>query len=331
MSAGRPLRFLGTAVGGWIVLRTLALWPDVAALERHPTVAVPRARVARGAASVAYLPAKPVDFAGAVSRRFARAQLSRRHQTHAAGAAWPTLRAMASAPMPVIGTVQPRQVTTIPPPYVLPPLAPPGSARASRWRGSAWMIARGGTAQTLLGGQLGASQAGARLTYTLDTDRRIALSGRVSAPLCGRGSEAAIGVDWQPSRLPVHVIAEQRIGLDGNRGGPTVELVGGIGPVGIAQGVQLDGYAQAGAIARGGIEAFADGAARLTHPVVQRDRVRLDLGLGAWGGAQRGAARLDVGPTLGIVVPVGRIGLRLTADCGIMYQTHQDDYTRACA
>ena len=166
------------------------------------------------------------------------------------------------------------------------------------------------------------------MTYTLDTHRRIALAGRVSAPLRGRGTEAAIGVDWQPTQLSIHLIAEQRIGLDGGRGGPTVELVGGIGPVEVARGVQVDGYAQAGAIARDGVEAFADGAVRVTHRVAERDRLRLDLGLGAWGGAQRGAARLDVGPTLGVVIPVGRSALRLTADCGIMYQTHQGDYTR---
>ena len=41
MSAGRPLRFLATAVGGWVVLRALALWPHAAALERPAAMPAP--------------------------------------------------------------------------------------------------------------------------------------------------------------------------------------------------------------------------------------------------------------------------------------------------
>uniref|UniRef100_UPI0035CB6D37 hypothetical protein n=1 Tax=uncultured Caballeronia sp. TaxID=1827198 RepID=UPI0035CB6D37 len=78
---------------------------------------------------------------------------------------------------------------------------------------------------------------------------------------------------------------------------------------------------QAGAIARSGagngMEGFGDGAARLTRPVTLGP-IRLDVGAGTWGGAQRGAARLDVGPTVGLSLPVARHALRLTVDCGIM-------------
>lgn len=44
----------------------------------------------------------------------------------------------------------------------------------------------------------------------------------------------------------------------------------------------------------------------------------LDIGAGAWGGAQRGAERLDFGPTLGVAAPVAGRTLRLAVDCGIM-------------
>jgi hypothetical protein len=196
-----------------------------------------------------------------------------------------------------------------------PPVAPPPIARArSRLAGSVWLVARGGASATLLGGQLGASQAGARLTYALGAARRVAIAARVATPLSGRGREAAIGLDWQPTAMPVHLIAEQRFALDGGRGGPTVGVIGGAGPTEVVRGVTVEGYAQAGAIARDRIDGFIDGSLRVTTRLGERAGTRIDLGLGAWGGAQRGAARLDVGPTLGLVLPVGPRRLRLAAD-----------------
>ena len=199
-------------------------------------------------------------------------------------------------------------------PTLPPPLLPASLASArSRWAASAWLIARGGAQQTLLGGQLGASQGGVRATYTLDQGRRIALAGRLATPLRGRGAEAAIGLDWQPTRAPIHLVAEQRLSLDGGRGGPTLEVIGGFGPVDLGAGLRAEGYGQAGAIARDGLQTFADGAVRITHPLT-RGRLRLDLGAGAWGGAQPGTARLDIGPSLGMSIPLAGKSIRLTLD-----------------
>ncbi len=176
------------------------------------------------------------------------------------------------------------------------------------------MLARGGPSGTLSGGQLGASQAGVRLTYALDAARRVAIAARLATPLSGRGKEAAIGLDWKPTRLPFHLIAEQRFVLDGGKGGPTIGIIGGYGPGLVAPGVRVEAYGQAGAIARGGVEGFVDAAARATHPLVDRGPVRIDIGAGVWGSAQKGAARFDLGPTIGAVVPVGRRTIRLSAD-----------------
>ena len=104
------------------------------------------------------------------------------------------------------------------------PLASP----PDRLAGSAWLILRGGRNDAVAGGQLGASQMGARVTYTLVP--RVALAARVSAPLRGRGAEVALGVDWQPIDLPVHVIAEQRVAVDGGRGGAALFAAGGVDP-----------------------------------------------------------------------------------------------------
>lgn len=304
MNGGRPLRFLAVTLGGWAMLRTIALWP-VAERALFSPVGL------ASAATPFHVPSLPsttgvgfVTSSSPVGR---------------------TLPVSINPAHPVIapksierpGTISAARIEDEEraPPTIAPPLAPAPIATApSRWAGSAWAIARGGRRDSLLGGQLGASQAGARVTYALGTARRVALSARVATPLAGRGAEAGVGIDWQPLRLPLHLIAEQRIALDGGRSGTAVEVVGGFGPTSLAGPIYAEGYAQAGLIARGGVEGFADGATRATYRLAGTDRRRIELGVGAWGGAQRGAARFDMGPTLGMVAPVAGKSLRLTLD-----------------
>ena len=182
----------------------------------------------------------------------------------------------------------------------------------SRLHGDAYLALRGGpTADSLAFGQLGASQAGLRLTYALGDARRVALSGRVSAPVRGRGREAGLGIDWRPTRLPVHLLAEERVSLDGGGGHPAVQLIAGFVQPWPAR-LSLETYGEAGVIAtRGG---FADGAARIGRPLLERRAVRLDLAAGGWAAAQRGAARFDIGPSVGLSVPVGKASVRLALD-----------------
>jgi hypothetical protein len=40
----------------------------------------------------------------------------------------------------------------------------------------------------------------------------------------------------------------------------------------------------------------------------------VEVGAGAWGGAQPGAARLDMGPQASFRIPVGRTGIRASAE-----------------
>lgn len=162
--------------------------------------------------------------------------------------------------------------------------------------------------------QLGGSQAGVRLTYALDTARRLSLAGRISTALASRQSEAAIGLDWKPTALPIHLIAEQRIGLDRARGGPSLGLIGGFGPTPLASWLLIDGYAQGGGIVRDGIEGFVDGAVRLSHPIGNLGPARIELGLGAWGAAQRGAARLDAGPAASAILPIAGRSFRISLE-----------------
>nr|WP_286207770.1 hypothetical protein [Hephaestia sp. MAHUQ-44] len=197
------------------------------------------------------------------------------------------------------------------------PLAPRAAAPDSRWLASGWIVLRGdGAPGAAFGGsQLGGSQAGARLVYTIDQRRHIALVGRVATPLRGNGREVALGVEWQPIRAPVRMVAEQRLAIDGGKGGPTIGVIGGVGPVAVAPGVTLEAYGQAGAIARRGGEGFADGAARLAHRVATIGGVGIDLGAGVWGAAQRDAARLDAGPSMAVDLSLGqRAHVRLSLD-----------------
>ena len=171
-----------------------------------------------------------------------------------------------------------------------------------------------GIAPGLGGGQLGGSQAGLRIAYAIGNARRVAVVARIVSPLHGRGREAAIGMEWRPTRLPIRLAAEYRASLDGGPNGSAIGVIAGTGPAPIAAGFDLETYGQAGLIRRRQTEAYAEGSARLARPLVSLGGARIDLGLGGWGGAQRGARRLDVGPSLGARVPVGRGAIRVSLD-----------------
>ena len=301
MNGGRPLRFLTLTLGGWVAIRTLALLPTMAPLPALIHAIAPPAVAER-------LAPPPVRRFVRISRPVPPALPVARKVVVLGVADGPVATPAETAPTPAAASL-PQAGAALPPPLVPTPLA----KGRSRLAGSAWLLARGGPAGSLDGGQLGASQAGMRLTYALGSARRVALVARISAPLEGRGREAAIGLEWQPTTLPIRLVAEHRIALDGGRGGPTIGVIGGYGPADIAPGVRLEAYGQAGAIARDGVETFIDTAVRATHRVPIAGK-RLDLGLGAWGSAQRGARRLDIGPTLGAAVPVAGKTIRLNLD-----------------
>ena len=307
MRAGRPLRFLGAVLGGWAGLRLFVLWPE----GEGPRLVAPapfRAAAAQAAVStpaslplasrVASLRPIPRLLVPASSVRVPRAPEPMRIATAAVGA------------MPVVAPPAPDQ----PPQALVPPPLPERASGASRWSGSLWAIVRGsGEGGGVGSSQLGGSQAGARLAYALGEGRRVSLVARVASPLEGGGREAALGVEWRPFDLPVRMFAEQRIALDDGKGGPSAGLVGGVYRA-LPRGFRLEGYGQAGVIARGGVEGFADGAVRVARPVALAGPATLDLGAGAWGGAQRGAERIDLGPTLGVSGPVAGRNVRLSLD-----------------
>lgn len=309
--SGRPVRFLAAVTGGWVAARVVLLWPDGTVPDMARAIVSPAAERRAppvAAATRLHLSAQRAGLrtdADAVPWRAGPPHMPPLHSPKIASRAAPRAdEAAPTSPAPAPAHTAATVAGTPPPGADHPPVF-----RASRWSGSAWAIARPGGRATPFASQLGGSQAGARIGYAVDGARRVAVYARVSAALESRQQEGAIGLDWRPTRLPVHLAIERRIGIAGIRGGTAAGVIGGIGPTPVAAGVRVEGYGQAGVIVRDRAEGFADGSARATRALGP-----IDLGLGAWGAAQRGAARLDLGPTIGVGVKLGAQTVRVTAD-----------------
>ena len=306
---GRPLRFVALVAIGWASTRTIMLWPEGATLPQAIEAAFPLlpAQAATAPAPRRNLPA--------AQPRAPTAMAAPNAQFIATG---PTVRPAdpARANLAMLGLIGfgREEILGVPPgalPRPAPPASLPHAAQPSRWSASAWLITRRGSSAS--GPMLGGDQAGLRIAYHPGSGR-IALFARLTAPLAGRGSEAAAGIEWQPTAAPVRVVAEYRAGLDGTPGGPAVGVVAGIHAVPLPLDFSLEAYGQAGVIARTRIDPFADGALRITRQIATAGSARIDVGAGVWGAAQRGTARLDVGPSAIASVPVGDNALRVAID-----------------
>jgi hypothetical protein len=203
--------------------------------------------------------------------------------------------------------------------------SPPGRAPVRRWSGDGWVLLRreGNVASLATGaGSYGGSQFGAVVRYALQP-------GSARAPqLYLRGTGAigrapdrgvAAGFAMRPApRIPATLMIEARV--DQTYGGgvivrPAVAVVGGFGPRPGLQGLELEGYGQAGWVGGRESTAFFDLQAvadrRLVKPFAGAD---LRLGAGVWAGGQRGAARVDAGPRLTLRTTVAGAPSRLALD-----------------
>jgi hypothetical protein len=143
-------------------------------------------------------------------------------------------------------------------------------------------------------GQLGASQAGARLSYNID--RQIAATMRTTTEVGRRGGEVALGLRGQPVRgIPVWITAErrQRLGrYGGGRNAFAIFAEAGVWNRPMPWRFSLDAYLQAGVVGFRKRDRFIDGAFTLTRPVYKQ----FSAGMGVWGAAQPGLYRVDAGP-----------------------------------
>jgi hypothetical protein len=165
---------------------------------------------------------------------------------------------------------------------------------------TAWALLRAqsagiaGTQPLASGGSLGASQAGARLTYNFT--RQIAATLRTTNDVGRRGGEVAAGLRVQPlAGIPLWIDAErrQRVGsFGGGRNAFALFFEAGVYDRPMPLHFLLDSYLQGGVVGVRSRDKFIDGALTLTRPVYRQ----FSAGFGIWGGAQPGVYRVDAGP-----------------------------------
>lgn len=211
------------------------------------------------------------------------------------------------------------------------PYLPTSRNRALRWSADGWILWRqGGNGFNLPGaglpgaslpaGAYGSSQAGMVLRYRLApvSPLRPTLYLRGTSGLYApRGEELAAGLSLRPlPRLPVAVMGEARVTrtASGEVVRPAVALVSEFPPVSLPLGLRGEAYVQAGWVGGRDDTPFIDGLARVEKPVWRAGKAELRVGGGAWGGAQDGARRVDVGPSASLDLPVGGVNTRLSAD-----------------
>ena len=318
MRASPPLRFLAVVLGGWAALRTALLAPpwstppaDAAAAAQGRNLPAPRrdSKVPGAPGSTIAPSTDRATYAVAIQLAVDRSTL------RAAAAARDPFQAPAPSPLPARSIFVEAATAPLTLPTALPPAPGPAAPAPRRWWVSAWTFVRQGDSPALAaGGLLGGSQTGARLGYRINRDHRrpLALSARVSAPIRRpAGAEAALGIDWKPSRrLPVHLLAERRQALgEEGRSAFGVTLYGGVSEARVGP-LRADAYAQAGIVGARSRDPFADGSLRLSIPLGDRAR----LGGGAWAAAQPGTARLDLGPQASVRLPVAGRSVTVAVD-----------------
>ncbi len=199
---------------------------------------------------------------------------------------------------------------------------PAQQSEQNRWRGSAWVLWRpgGGEAVAAAGGQLGGSQAGARLDYAIGSvaGGEFGAYGRLSAAMgTPHAGEGALGLAWRPSHsVPATLAVERRQRLSaGGRSAMAAYVAGGLNPTSLGRGMELEGYGQAGIVGFAHPDAFVDGKLSVTRQLTRKQATR-DIAVGASlsGGAQPGASRLDIGPEVRVRLPVGKGRARLSAE-----------------
>lgn len=195
---------------------------------------------------------------------------------------------------------------------------------APRWSADGWVLLRRDAGLTSLapsGGSYGASQIGAVLRYRLDraSPNKPSLYLRTSAALNGtREQDAAFGLSLRPlANLPVLALAEARVTRNalGTRVRPAAFVVTELPTAKLPLGLRGDAYVQAGYVGGKGASAFVDGQARIDAKLFNIGKTEMRAGAAAWGGAQQGASRLDIGPSASLSFRLeDTVGARLSAD-----------------
>jgi hypothetical protein len=200
---------------------------------------------------------------------------------------------------------------------------PPPRPRPTRWSSDGWLLMRRGGNAALANGPApatyGASQAGAVLRYRLAPENRHRPSAYLRGTAALNGSqerEAAAGLSVRPIiSLPVTVAAEIRAAslAGGTRLRPAVTAYTELPPIELPSRLRGEVYAQAGYVGGRYATPFVDGQLRIDRKLETIGRGEVRAGVGAWGGAQKGASRLDLGPAAMVGMGLGGMGLSESA------------------
>ena len=193
----------------------------------------------------------------------------------------------------------------------------------ARWRFDSWLHWREGrgavgTVSAPQAASYGASQAGAILRYSLGAKRSSFVFIRATTALSTTGETAiALGAGSKPvTRWPIVLHAEARVTEFAGDWSvrPAAYAVTELSPLKLTETLTAEAYAQAGYVGGDFATPFADGQMRVERRIVRSDGIEFHVGAGAWGGAQKGAARLDIGPTASVRFDLGKLPVRLSAD-----------------
>lgn len=342
---GAPLVLLVSVIGLWVAGRGVATYlppwmpieTTVADTRSHNLPGSAASRNGRRAAASA--PVGPAEYIADIAHRLSGGVISRR----AASAVARPLGLAANRLSPQFAAQLPGTIPAVPEvsrPYgatvtgngtvptsqdrVMEYRVEPASAGIgpTRWTGDAWLFLREGEVSPQFAGRpsYGSSQAGATLRYRLGraTAASAMLHVRASSALAGgTDREIAVGASARPvEQVPVRLVAEGRL-RDSALGTETRAAVYAyteLPPFELATGTTGEIYAQAGYVGGEFATPFADGQARIARRIAARGTASLEVGAGAWAGAQRGSERVDVGPTIATHFSAGRIYGRLSAD-----------------
>jgi hypothetical protein len=202
----------------------------------------------------------------------------------------------------------------------LPQHAP--QSAGARWSADAWLMVRQDTAAPVASARpsYGRSQAGAVVRYRLFPSSLHAPQAHVRASSALAGpleKDLAAGLSARPvPRVPLRVALEARVSQtgQGTELRPAAIAVTEFPPVSLPRGVRAEAYVQGGYVGGRFATAFVDGQGRVEHTVARFGEAEVTAGAGAWGGAQKGAARLDIGPTAAVSFRLGEARGRVAAD-----------------
>ncbi len=231
---------------------------------------------------------------------------------------------------PSASAAQTPSLQVAPPFAAMPAQRTESSAAADRWSLDAFAFYRAGSGSTSISqGRVpvyGASQVAVNLQYraapSSDHDPRAYVRAyRAFVP--DAENEGALGVSARPyGPVPVRLAAELRVthNIFGTEIRPAAYAVTELPVQRLPFDLRMEAYGGAGYVGGSADTPFVDGQAAITREIVSfnsptsDERMRLSLGGGAWGGAQRDASRLDVGPSVRLDLTIGNVPARLSVD-----------------